>query len=117
MTKEQAKIIGEMIAAARRKQKWSLRQLSVVTGFNHSWLSRLEQGAYASPGLDKLVQIAEVLNIDPKRFERIIKGQVSGNLPGMRTYFRSKYDLSHDEIDVVERTVREMQRKHDGDEL
>jgi transcriptional regulator with XRE-family HTH domain len=116
MNKEQAKRIGEMIAAARRKQGWSIRGLSAEAGYTHSWLSRLEQGVYASPGSDKLVRIAEVLGIDPERFERIAKGQMSGNLPGLRTYFRAKFELSQEEIDVVESAVKEIQRKHEGRE-
>jgi len=40
--------------------------------------------------------------------------QYYSNLPGVRTYFRAKYDLSAEEIDQIERTVEDIQRNHKG---
>ncbi len=113
MTKEQARRIGRMIATARRNRGWSTRRLGMETGFTHSWISRLEHGDYASPASDKLARVAEALGIDPDRFERIAKGQMSGNLPGLRTYFRAKYELTQEEIDEIERTVNDIQQNHE----
>lgn len=114
MTKEQAQRVGRMIATARRNRGWSLRRLSGETGISHVWLMRLERGDYASPASDKLVLIADALSVDPERIERIAKGQVSNHLPGLRTYFRAKYELSLEEIDAIERTVEDIQRKHEA---
>jgi transcriptional regulator with XRE-family HTH domain len=111
MTKEQAQRIGRMIATARRNRGWSLRRLSVETGYTYSWLSRLERGEYTLPTPEGLTRVVEVLGIDPERLERIAKGLVSGGLPGFRTYFRAKYELSQEEIDEVERTLEDINRK------
>jgi transcriptional regulator with XRE-family HTH domain len=116
MTKEQAQRIGRMIAVARRNKGWSLRRLSVETGISHPWLISVERGEYSTPAPDRLIRIAEALNLDPERIERIVKGQISESLPGVRTYFRAKYDLSQEEIDQIEKTVNQIQRDHERKE-
>ena len=113
MIREQASRIGRMIATARRNKGWSLRQLSNDTGISHTWLLKLERGEYLTPAPDLLIHVADALGVDPERIDRIAKGQMSDNLPGVRTYFRAKYDLSAEEIDVIERTVQDIQRKHE----
>lgn len=113
MTHEQARRIGRMIAVARRNKGWSTRRLSGEAGVTHTWLFKLQQGEYLAPAPDRLTRIAEVLGIDPERFERIAKGHMSGSLPGVRTYFRAKYDLSPEEIDRIEDAVTEIQRNHE----
>jgi transcriptional regulator with XRE-family HTH domain len=114
MIREQANRIGRMIATARRNKGWSLRQLSNETGISHTWLLKLERGEYLTPAPDLLIRVADALNIDPERIERIVKGQMSDSLPGVRTYFRAKYDLNAEEIDQIERTVQDIQRSHEG---
>lgn len=112
MTKEQAQQIGQLIATARRNRSWSLRRLSMETGYTFSWHARLERGVYFSPAPEKLRRITEVLGMDPERIDRVVKGMMSDGLPGMRTYFRTKYELGQKDIDVIERTVEDIQRKH-----
>jgi transcriptional regulator with XRE-family HTH domain len=114
MVKEQAQRIGRMIATARRNKGWSLRQLSNETGISHTWLLKLEHGEYVTPAPDRLIRVADALGVDPERIERVVKGQMSDSLPGVRTYFRAKYDLSAEEIDEIERTVKDIQTKHEG---
>lgn len=114
MIREQANRIGRMIATARRNKGWSLRQLSNQTGISHTWLLKLEHGEYLTPAPDLLIRVADSLGIDPERIERVVKGQMSDSLPGVRTYFRAKYDLSAEEIDQIERTVQDIQRNHKG---
>jgi hypothetical protein len=59
--------------------------------------------------------LAEVLDIDPERIDQISRGHLSGNLPEVRTYFRSKYDLSDDAIGQIEKLVTELRDEHGGD--
>jgi transcriptional regulator with XRE-family HTH domain len=113
VTKEQAKRIGRMIATARRNRSWSLRRLSTESGISPAWLLKLERGEYTSPAPERLLRVTEVLRLDPERIERVAKGQISESLPGVRTYFRAKYDLTPQEIDEIERTVTEIQRNHE----
>jgi transcriptional regulator with XRE-family HTH domain len=82
-------------------------------GVAHVWLTRVEQGSYLSPAPERLTRLAEVLGIDPERIDRVTKGHVSSSLPGVRTYFRSKYDLTGEEIDEIERVVEDIKRNHE----
>jgi transcriptional regulator with XRE-family HTH domain len=116
MTKEQAKRIGQLIATARRNKGWSTRRLGIEAGVSHVWLSKLERGEYVSPSPDRLMRVTDALGVDPERIDRVAKGQMSESLPGMRTYFRAKYELSQEEINEVERTVEDIQRRQRDDE-
>lgn len=49
-----------------------------------------------------------MLDIEPARLDRISRGSVSAGLPGMRTYFRAKYDLSPAQIEQVERYIKRL---------
>ena len=111
MTREQAKRVGRMIATARRNQSWSLRRLGVETGISHTALHKLEQGDNTAPNPDWLLRIADALSLDPNRISRVADAQMSENLPSVRTYFRAKYELSPEDIDVIEHTVRDLQNK------
>jgi transcriptional regulator with XRE-family HTH domain len=113
MNDAQAMRLGRLIAQARRNKSISLRGLSRLTGIPHLWLSRVEHGNFNQPAPERLTQLAEALGIDPERIDRVTKGHVSNSLPGVRTYFRAKYDLTADEIDEIERSVQDIQRKHE----
>jgi transcriptional regulator with XRE-family HTH domain len=113
MIREQANRIGRLFATARRNKGWSLRQLSNETGISHTWLLKLERGVYLNPAPELLIRLADALGVDPERIERIVKGQMADSLPGVRTYFRAKYDLSQEDIDQIERTVKDLQRNHE----
>lgn len=105
MTTAQARTLGSLIAKARSKTGRSTRDLATTVGVATGWLSGLEQGRFLDPAPDRLARIAEALNIEPSRIDRITRGTVAEGLPGMRTYFRAKSDLSSDEIAQVERYI------------
>lgn len=113
MTKEQARLIGRMLATARHKKDWSLRRLAYETGVSHVWLLKVERGESLNPPAGRLILVADALDVDPERIERIARGQLTDSLPSVRTYFRAKYDLTPEEIAEIERTVSDIQRKHE----
>jgi transcriptional regulator with XRE-family HTH domain len=112
MNDAQAVRLGRLLAEARRNQNLSLRAVAERAGVAHIWLSRVEQGRFNQPAPERIARVAEVLGIDLERIDRITNGHVSNSLPGVRTYFRSKFDLSPEEIDQIEHTVTELQRNH-----
>ena len=116
MNDTQAERLGRMLAQARRNQGLSLRALAEQARVAFAWLYRVEHGMFNDPAPERLMRVVEVLGVDPERIDRVTKGHVSSSLPGVRTYFRSKYDLTTDEIDEIERTVTEIQRKHEGEQ-
>ncbi|MGA2454252.1 MAG: helix-turn-helix transcriptional regulator [Solirubrobacteraceae bacterium] len=113
MNDAQAARLGRLLAQARRKKGLTLRAVAEVADVSHLWLSRVEQGFFNQPAPERISRVAEALDIDPERINRITKGHVANNLPGVRTYFRSKFDLTPGEIDEIERTVSDIQRNHE----
>lgn len=114
MTRSQAQQLGKLIARARERKQLTYRQLGAEIGADPAWIVRLEQGGYLTPGPERLFRLAEVLDIDPERIDRITRGAVSGSLPAVRTYFRSKFDLSDDAIGQIEDLVEELQSEEGG---
>lgn len=106
MTDQQAILLGQEIAHARAKKRWTLRQLAARTGIPHPWLAELERGHYHHPAPDRLAQLADLLGIPPKRIDHLMEGRLSGKLPELRIYFRTKYDLTPQEIVRVEDVLR-----------
>ncbi|MDO8213480.1 helix-turn-helix domain-containing protein [Conexibacter sp. CPCC 206217] len=111
MTEVQALKLGAFVSRSRHKQHITIRELAEAVGCNASWIGHLERGRYLDPSPDRLARIAEALDIEPSRIDRITKGSVAEALPGMRTYFRAKYDLTPGQIERVEAYVRRLQRK------
>jgi len=108
ITTIQARKLGTLIAKARARKGLSVREVAERLGVSKGWVGELEQGRYLDPSPDRLARLAEMLDIEPGRIDRITKGSVSGSLPGIRTYFRAKYDLTPDQIERVERYVRRL---------
>ena len=117
MTGVQARELGRLFKQARRAKRLSLRALDELTGVSYGWLTRLEHGTMTTPAPSKLTAVAEVLGIPPERIDRITRGQVSRDLPPIRTYFRAKYQLSPQEIRQIEELFDQIRRnRHDATE-
>ena len=108
MTEAQARALGNIISKARTRKGLSTRELASALGVAKGWVSGIETGRFLETSPDRLARIAEVLDIEPSRIDRIVCGAVAEGLPGMRTYFRAKYDLSPEEIEKVERYVQRL---------
>jgi len=85
MTDHQASELGALIRRARHSKGLSLFALADLTGFDDSWLARLEKGLYASPNPAHLARVAETLDIDPARIDAISRDHLANSMPGMRT--------------------------------
>jgi transcriptional regulator with XRE-family HTH domain len=110
MTPNQAKQLGVLIAKARARKGLSLRDLAEMLGVSKGWVGRLEAGDYLDTAPDRLAGLADALDIEPSRIDRITKGSIAEGLPELRTYFRSKYELSPDDIEKVRRYVERLRR-------
>jgi transcriptional regulator with XRE-family HTH domain len=110
LTSTQARRLGALIAKTRAQRGIAQTALATQLDVAAGWLAGLEQGRFLDPSNERLARIAEVLDIEPKRIERITRGRVAHSLPGMRTYFRAKYDMTPEQIERIERYVRRLQR-------
>ena len=106
LTPAQAQALGRLIAAARQRKGLSVRQAAALLDVNKSWLSYLEQGRIIeAPAADRLARLSEILAIPPARIDRLTKGSVAASLPGVRAYFRAKYQLAPEEVERIARYV------------
>ena len=111
MTHTQARQLGAVIARARTRKGLSQRGLASQLEVAYGWLSDLEQGRFLDPAPERLAAIAELLDIDAARMDRMTHGAVSEGLPELGTYFRAKFELTPEEIKQVERYVRRLRSK------
>lgn len=107
MTPAQAKQLGSLIAKARIRKGLSHRALASQLGVAYGWLATLEMGRYLDTAPDRLARLAEALDIEPAKIDRITKNSLSGRLPEVRTYFRAKYGLAPKDIEQIERYVEQ----------
>jgi len=114
MTDHQATKLGALIRRARHKKGLSLFALADLTGFDDSWLQRLERGQYASPNPVHLARVAEALDIDPVAIDRASKNHLAQSLPSVRTYFRSTAKATPEQLDEIEAAIAEIHAKHTG---
>lgn len=112
MTEAQATQLGRIVRTARLKKGWSLAATMARVGIDQAWLNRLELGRYADPDPVHLATLAEALEIDPARIDRVSRDHLAASMPTMRTYFRSKEKLSPEALDEVERAVADIRAKY-----
>lgn len=108
LTTSQARRLGVLIAGARMQKGIAQTALAAQLGVAAGWLTGLEQGRFLDPSNERLARIAEALDIEPQRIAQVIGHSVGSTLPGMRTYFRAKYDLTPQQIDRIERYIRRL---------
>lgn len=110
MTQAQAKRLGELIAKARAKSGLSTRALAAELDVAYGWITELENGRFLDPAPDRLARLAEVLDIEPARIDRLTKGAIAEGLPAPRVYFRSKLALTPEQTDEVLRYIERLRR-------
>ena len=112
MTDAQARTLGLLIRNARAAKGLSFRALAAITDVPLVSLKRFEDGVYNDPSPAQIVRIAEALDIDPARIDRVSRDHLADSMPTMRTYFRSKEKLSAEALDEVERAVADIRAKY-----
>jgi transcriptional regulator with XRE-family HTH domain len=110
MTQAQARRLGELIAKARARKGLSTRALAAELGVAIGWITELENGRFLDPAPDRLARLAEALDIEPGRIDRLTKGAITAGLPTPRVYFRSKMSLTPEETDKVLRYIDKLRR-------
>lgn len=113
MKQQQASRLGALIARARQARGLSYEALARQTGFNHAWLHKLEHGRIVDPAPDRVARLAELLDIDAARIDRMTGDHVSRSLPSPRVYFRSRDKLGPAALDELETTVARIIRKYE----
>jgi transcriptional regulator with XRE-family HTH domain len=112
MITEQAKRLGALVREARQARGLYLHDVAEQTGVTRTWLLYLEAGRSLEPSPDRLARVVELLKIDPAQVDAVSGHYLARSLPNMRTYFRSKGQVSTAELDEIERVVAEIHAKY-----
>lgn len=112
MNPTQARRLGKYLQKARAAKGLSGRALSELTGVDDSSIIRIEHGKVAAPSPEKLMKIAEALDLSTADvFERAGYATPS-DLPAMAPYLRTKYDLPPEALEQIERYAKRIAKKH-----
>lgn len=103
--------LADTLSRLRSEAGVSLYELSQRSGINRSNLHRLENGVITDPSQETLNRIARALGVDPEELYDAALGSDPSALPSLPTYFRSKYQLSDDEIAEIQRIVEATGKK------
>jgi transcriptional regulator with XRE-family HTH domain len=109
----QAKQLGRLIATARRKKRWSLRQLQAKTGIPLTWLAELERGEKQRPAPDRLGLVVEVLDMPVKPVDQLLGGPLGAQMTDWRLALRLSTGLTADETQRVEDFVTALVRQRE----
>ena len=107
----QAKGLGQLVAKARKKKRWSQRQLEIRTGIPHTWLAELERGHYRQPAPDRIALLVDVLGMSIKQVDQILGGSLETALLDWKRVVRLTFDLTAEETQRVEEFVRALVRE------
>ena len=83
------KAVGSRIKQLRKQKGWTQKELANCLDGSYQQLNKYESGVHAPP-LDKLVQLANVLNTS---IDYLITGQVDGKVPLHNKRLLQKFKL------------------------
>ncbi|GAA3405829.1 helix-turn-helix domain-containing protein [Paenibacillus hodogayensis] len=58
---------GELLRSLRKQHKITQRQLAALVGIDFTYISKIESGTMDPPAEDKIIRIAEVLQVEPEQ--------------------------------------------------
>lgn len=103
--------LGTRLAELRSEAGISLYELEKRSGVNRPKLLRIESGAIRQPTVETLNRLAAALDVDPEELYDAAWAESADPLPSLPTYFRSKYQLSDQQIAAVEKAVKRIADK------
>lgn len=97
--------LGVLLKQRRTELGLSLYELAKRTGINRSNLMRLEDGVIGQPrNLEALNTLALALEVEPEELYDAVWQDSNEPLPSPAIYFRSKYQLSDNQIQELKST-------------
>jgi len=117
MDDDQARQFGAYLRERRTNRGMSAFDLAVLVDIHDSTISRLEQGKIAQPAPDKLVRIADALDIVAADLLTLAGYSEMNELPTLPIYLRTKYDLPPEALEQVQRFATKIAHKHGIDLL
>jgi transcriptional regulator with XRE-family HTH domain len=105
--------LQELLTRLRLETGISMYELAKRTGINRSTLMRIEDGTTTSPDIGTLNTLARYFGVEPELFYDAVWHGTDQPLPSPAVYFRSKYQLSPEQITELERSIQRIADKPD----
>jgi transcriptional regulator with XRE-family HTH domain len=113
MNQDQAKRLGEWLRERRHEAGIGTTELAKRTGINDATITRIEQGAIASPDPHKLSLISEQLGLTLADVYAMAGYAAPTELPSFQPYLRRKYrDLPDQAIEDLEQAFERVIKEH-----
>jgi transcriptional regulator with XRE-family HTH domain len=113
MNQGQAQRLGEWLRERRHEAGIGTTELAKRTGINDATITRIEQGAIASPDPHKLRLISQELDLSLADVYAMAGYAAPTDLPSFRPYLRRKYrDLPDEAIEDLEQAFQRIVKKH-----
>jgi len=113
MNLSQAKRLGVWLRERRHEAGLGTTELAKRTGINDATVTRIEQGAIASPDPHKLRLIAQELDLNLADVYAMAGYAAPKDLPSFQPYLRRKYrDLPDEAVDDLGRAFDRIIKKH-----
>jgi transcriptional regulator with XRE-family HTH domain len=113
MNQSQAKQLGEWLRERRHEAGLGTTELAKRTGINDATITRIEQGAIASPDPRKLRLISQELDLNLADVYAMAGYAAPKDLPSFQPYLRRKYrDLPDEAVEDLERAFERIIKKH-----
>ncbi|HZQ64453.1 MAG TPA: helix-turn-helix transcriptional regulator [Gaiellaceae bacterium] len=113
MNQSPANRLGEWLRERRREAGIGTTELAKRTGINDATITRIEQGAIASPDPHKLRLISQELDLNLADVYAMAGYAAPTDLPSFQPYLRRKYGgLSDEAIEDLEQAFERIIKKH-----
>lgn len=97
--------LAELIRMTRESAGLTLYALEAKSGVPRSHIFRMESGKATNPGKDVMNRLAKALDIDAEALYEAHWKTNQQPLPGASTYLRSRYRLTPEQIQSVEKLI------------
>jgi len=111
--KDMPKLI-ELLKQTREEKGLSIRRLAEIAGLHHSFLSKLEAGAYDSVSAETLMSLAEALPLSPADLFSLAGYRLPESLPSFGPYLRTRYgeELSDEDRSALTHLFEALKSDH-----
>jgi transcriptional regulator with XRE-family HTH domain len=114
-TRDMARL-RELLKTRREEKGLSIRKLADIAGLHHSFLSKLEGGAYEHVSAETLMSLAEALDIPPADLFSLAGYRLPESLPSFGPYMRTRYgeELTDEDMAALSHLFEALRAGHVG---
>jgi DNA-binding Xre family transcriptional regulator len=106
----------ELVKQRREAKGLSARKLADIAGLHHSFLSKLEAGAYEHLSADSLMALSKALDLPPADLFSLAGYRLPESLPSFGPYLRTRYgqELSQADLSALTHLFDALRARGDG---